>query len=323
MQASADDETQGPRARHGKISIVVPVYRSEQSLEMLVTRTVDVLTALGRPFELVLVDDCSPDHSWRELQRLKQRFGGVLRLARLLTNSGQHNAILCGFSLVTGDVIVTMDDDLQNPPEEVPRLVAAIDRGYDLAIGAYERKMHDAVSNTKGQLIDWLQRRMFSLPGDFQLTSFRAIRRTVVDSVIQMGGAFPYITSMLLANASNYVNVPVRHEARRFGRSNYNLRRGLSLASNLIVSYSAYPVLLVAILCAVTLVVSLVYGGWVLFSYFRYGATVQGWASTIATITFFNSMILLCLFTQSVYLSRVNAQLSRTRHGYRIGELSE
>ncbi|HEV7558543.1 MAG TPA: glycosyltransferase, partial [Kofleriaceae bacterium] len=129
---------------------MVPVYRSEQSLAALVTGLVDVLTAMERPFEIVLVDDCSPDNSWRELVRLREQFGKVVRPARLLTNSGQHNAILCGFSLVTGDVVVTMDDDLQNPPDQVPQLVAAIDQGYDLAIGAYERKMHDRVANAKG-----------------------------------------------------------------------------------------------------------------------------------------------------------------------------
>jgi polyisoprenyl-phosphate glycosyltransferase len=324
MVSPATDSIEHSSARPGgKISVVIPVYRSEQSLDLLVTRLVDVLRGLNRPFELLLIDDGSPDNSWRELLRLKKQFGAELRPARLLTNSGQHNAILCGFSLVSGDVVVTMDDDLQNPPEDLPKLVSAIDHGYDLAIGAYDEKMHDGIANAKGRMIDWLQRRMFSLPSDFQLTSFRAIRRSVVDSVVQMGGTYPYITSMLLSNASKYVNVQVRHEPRRFGSSNYSLRRGLSLATNLLLSYSTYPVIFVAALCALTFLVSLSYGAWVVFSYFRYGTSVQGWASIIAAMSFFNSIILLCLFIQSVYLSRMNAQLTRSRRGYRIGELPD
>jgi polyisoprenyl-phosphate glycosyltransferase len=307
----------------GKISVVIPVYRSEQSLEPLVTSLVAVLGATGRPFELVMVDDCSPDGSWRELMRLREQFGKLMRPVRLLTNSGQHSAILSGFSLVTGDVVITMDDDLQNPPDQIPQLVAAIDQGYDLAIGSYERKMHDRVTNAKGRMIDWLQRRMFGLPPTFQLTSFRAVRRSVVDSVLHMGGGYPYITSMLLANASKYVNVQVRHEPRKFGTSTYTLRRGLSLASNLLLSYSAYPVIFVAVLCAITFLISVSYGAWVVISYLRHGSSIQGWASIIAAMSFFNSMILLCLFIQSIYLSRINTQLTRSRHHFRIGELPE
>jgi dolichol-phosphate mannosyltransferase/undecaprenyl-phosphate 4-deoxy-4-formamido-L-arabinose transferase len=322
MSASAAVRDDEPK-RTSKISVVVPVYRSEQSLAELVSGLVDVLGAMERPFEIVLVDDCSPDNSWRELVRLREKFGKVVRPARLLTNSGQHNAILCGFSLVTGDVVVTMDDDLQNPPDQVPLLVAAIDQGYDLAIGAYERKMHDRVANTKGRTIDWLQRRMFSLPSTFQLTSFRAIRRSVVDAVNQMGGSYPYITSMLLSNVSKYVNVPVRHEPRKFGASNYNFRRGISLAANLLLSYSTYPVIFVAIVCAITFLISMSYGAWVVYSYIRYGTSMAGWASIVVAMSFFNGMILLCLFIQSVYLSRLNTQLTRSRHAYRIGELPE
>lgn len=322
-ERSGDAEQPISKVGHSKISVVVPVYRSEQSLGLLVNGLVEALTALHRPFELVLIDDCSPDGSWQALLRLKQQHGELLKMARLQTNSGQHNAILCGFSLATGDVIVTMDDDLQNPPDQVPLLVAAIDRGFDLAIGSYDRKMHTAVRNAKGNVIDSLQRRMFGLPGDFQLTSFRAMRRSVIDGVTEMGGAYPYITSMLFSNASKYVNVPVRHEPRRFGKSNYNLRKGISLAANLLISYSSYPVMLVAALCFMTFVLSLSYGAWVVFSYLRYGSAVQGWASIIAAMMFFNSMILFCLFIQSVYLSRMNAQLTKSRRSYRMGELSE
>jgi glycosyltransferase involved in cell wall biosynthesis len=321
MSASAAGGTDEPK--RSKISIVVPVYRSEASLAELVGGLVEVLGTMDRPFEIVLVDDCSPDDSWRELMRLREKFGKVVRPARLLTNSGQHNAILCGFSLVTGDVVVTMDDDLQNPPDQVPLLVAAIDQGFDLAIGAYEHKMHDRVANAKGRFIDSLQRRMFSLPSTFQLTSFRAIRRSVVDAVNQMGGSYPYITSMLLSNVSKYVNIPVRHEPRKFGTSNYSFRRGLSLASNLLLSYSTYPVMFVAALCAITFLISMSYGAWVIYSAVRYGTSMAGWASIVVAMSFFNGMILLALFIQSVYLSRLNRQITKSRHAYRIGELPD
>jgi len=171
----------------GKISVVIPVFKSERSLPVLVPRLIAALKEMRRDFEIILVDDCSPDLTWQRLKQLRGEHGSALRLAKLLKNSGQHNAILCGLSLVTGEVVVTMDDDLQNPPEEVPKLVEAIDRGFDLAVGAYDSKKHSGPRNAGGRFIDWLQRRIFGLPRDFQLTSFRAFRRVVADNVCQMG----------------------------------------------------------------------------------------------------------------------------------------
>ena len=118
------------------------------------------------------------------LKRLKAAHPDQLRIVHLLTNKGQHNAVLCGFSVSRGEIVVTMDDDLQNPPEEVPRLVEAIDRGFDLAIGAYDSKKHSAGRNLGGALIDWVQRRIFKLHDGTELTSFRATRRIVVDNVV-------------------------------------------------------------------------------------------------------------------------------------------
>lgn len=106
-----------------KISVVIPVYRSEISLEILAERLMSVFKRMGRNHEIIFIDDCSPDNSWRVLKRIKEIYKNKVKIVRLLVNGGQHNAILCGFSLVTGDVIVTMDDDLQNPPEEIPKLV--------------------------------------------------------------------------------------------------------------------------------------------------------------------------------------------------------
>jgi polyisoprenyl-phosphate glycosyltransferase len=324
MERIIQQSVQRARIRaNGKISVVIPVYRAEQSLPLLVPRLISTLQSMQRHFEIILVDDSSPDSSWQVLKRLKQQHPSVLRLARLLTNSGQHNAILCGLSLVTGDVVVTMDDDLQNPPEELPKMVAAVDRGFDLAIGAYDSKKHAGARNAAGRFIDWLLRRIFHLPRDFQLTSFRAFRRVVADNVCQMGGVFPYITSMVFSHASKYVNVSVRHDPRAFGSSNYTLRRSVKLAVNLILNYSSYPLYAVASLCLFAFVVSAGLGSFIAFRSLIHGSTVPGWASTMVAISFFNALVLLCLLIYGLYLSRINEQISRRRVSYTIEELDE
>jgi glycosyltransferase involved in cell wall biosynthesis len=230
---------------------------------------------------------------------------------------------LCGFTIATGDIIITMDDDLQNPPEELPRMIAAIEQGFDLAIGSYENKRHDAFRNLGGRFVDAVQRRIFGLPKDFQLTSFRAIRRQVVDNVVQMGGVFPYVTSMLLSHTSKYVNVPVRHAARKFGTSNYSLKRSSILALNLLLSYSSYPLYLVITLCVIAFACSAGFGAWILWRALSHGISVPGWASTIIISSLFNGLILLALVIHGLYLSRLARQLSRSQVTFAIGELHE
>ena len=311
-----------PKAK-GKISVVIPVYNSAASLRILVAGLVTVLEQMEREFEIILVDDCSPDNSWEVLKKMKEEHGKLLKIAKLSTNSGQHNAIICGFSLVSGDIVITMDDDLQNPPEETPKLVEAIDRGYDLAIGAYDSKKHSGIRNVGGGLIDWLQRRIFNLPQDFQLTSFRAINRTVVNNVCKMGDVFPYVTSMLFTHTSKYINIDVRHEPRRFGSSNYNIKRSLSLAANLIMNYSSYPLYFIAMLCLLAFLFLTFYTSAVLYQVIANGISVPGWASTIVIISFFNALILLCMLILCLYISRMNQQITHRRLSYSIGELYE
>ena len=306
----------------GKISVVVPVYRSSQSLPLLVDGVSRELSALGRQYEIILVDDCSPDDTWQVLCDLKSQHP-ALKIVRLMRNSGQHNALLCGFSIATGDIVVTMDDDLQNPPSELPKLIGAIEQGFDLAIGAYDSKKHTPFRNLGGRLVDAVQRGVFGLPADFQLTSFRAVRRQVVDNVIQMGGVFPYVTSMLLSHTSKYVNVPLRHDARRFGSSNYSMKRSVLLALNLLLTYSSYPLYFVVTLCMLAFACSAGFGIWTLWRALSQGSSVPGWASTIVIISLFNGLILLALVIHGLYLSRLNRQLSRSQVSFTIGELHE
>jgi polyisoprenyl-phosphate glycosyltransferase len=305
------------------LSIVIPVHKSQNSLPELIERLSDTLGRDNRAAEVICVDDSSPDNSWAVLLDLKSRYPGLLRIARLSRNCGQHNAILCGLSLAEGEVIITMDDDLQNPPEEIPKMVAAIENGFDLAIGSYAAKQHAALRNASGGLVDNVIRSMFGLPKDFQLTSFRAARRHVVLNVREMGGVYPYVTTMLLSHASRYTNVNVRHDPRKHGVSNYNLGRSARLAANLFLSYSTFPVKMVGFACLGAFAFSLLFGTFVMLRALVEGTSVQGWASTVVILSFFNALILLCLFVFSIYLSRMNQQLTRSRTSFTVAELHD
>ena len=304
----------------GLVSIVVPCYRSERSLPELVERLLRVSAELGRDFEIILVDDRSPDGTWEILKSLKVKYGHMLKIIRFLKNTGQHNAILCGMQLATGGIVITMDDDLQNPPEEIPKLLNAIAGGYDLAIGAYEKKQHSAVRNTGGGLVDRILLSIFHLPPDFQLTSFRAVRHEVVENVCRMGGVFPYITAMLLSHSGSQINVLVRHDPRRFGVSNYNLRRSFSLAANLLLNYSSYPIYFIALLCGFAFLFAFGFSAYVLVRTVLFGSDVPGWASTVIIVSFFNALTLLCFVIFGLYLSRLNLQISQSKPRFTVNE---
>jgi polyisoprenyl-phosphate glycosyltransferase len=303
-----------------KISIVIPVYSSQSILDELVSRLVTVLSGTGWDYEIILVDDCSPDASWAALTELKSKHSKELKIARLLKNRGQHNAILCGFSLATGQVVITMDDDLQNPPEEIPLLVEPIIKGYDLVIGAYDSKKHSRLKNACGQLIDSLLRLIFRLPGDFQLTNFRAIRKVVIDNVCKMDGAYPYITAMLLSQTSNYKNVSVRHDERLVGKSTYTIWRSIRLAANLILGYSTLPIWLALGLCCFTFLLSLMPLLSLALQGRLFASTMSGWLFPVSILLFSNALMLLCLCIFGCYLMRIYQQVTKIRVNFTLQE---
>ena len=306
-----------------KVSVAIPVYNSTKTLQPLVSRLIVAIEGMGHAAEIVCVDDHSPDDSWKVLVELK-KVHAQLKIARLAKNSGQHNAVLCALTLATGDIIVTMDDDLQHPPEEVPKLVRAVEEGPELVIGAYEgTKKHSGLRNASGGIVDSTLRRIFKLDRDVQLTSFRAMSRSLVDRVKNTYTAYPYITALLLSHSGSFANVSVRHEPRKEGRSNYTLGKSLKLAMNLLLTYSSYPAILISSLCGSVFVALVVYSGYVLYSAIVVGSSVQGWASTILAVTFLNGLVLLGLALLSFYISRMYLQITGLRSAFSIERIHE
>ena len=147
----------------------------------------------------------------------------------LLKNYGQHTAVFAGLRHSEGRYAITMDDDLQNPPEEIPPLLAKAEEGYDLVIGRFERKRHSLSRRWGSKLVDWMNRRVFHKPKGLVLTSFRCIRRDVVDRMADYRTAYPYIPGLALMFSRSRVNIPVEHHPRTVGKSNYSLLRILAV----------------------------------------------------------------------------------------------
>lgn len=302
------------------ISVVVPTYKSSGFIGELVTRLEATLAAISGSYEIILIDDCSPDETWSALTALRETRPGTLRIIRLMKNAGQHNAILCGFGYANGDIVVTMDDDLQHPPEEVPKLVAAVRNGQDIAIGAYDEKRHAGYRNVAGSMVDGVIRGLYNLPRDFQLTSFRAVRGPLARAARDSNSPYPYVTCILFDQASRVTNVPVSHMPRHVGESSYSLVRSALLAINLVFSYSSLPLYGAIILCGLMFLLSVSVFGWIVISTLMFGVTVPGWASTIAVMTFFSSVILGSLAVIGVYVGRTHQQLTGRRRPFLVDE---
>jgi glycosyltransferase involved in cell wall biosynthesis len=317
---TSSSQTQPARAQC-KVSIVIPAYRSAESLPILLRQLFEVAKANDWELQVVVVDDASPDDTWTALKRAKETYGTKLRIARVLTNAGQHRAIQAGLTLVTGDIVVTMDDDLQHRANDVASLVEAVCSGYDLAVGSYSHKSHHPMRNTAGTFIDWLIKRLFNLPNSFELTSFRAMKRSVAEGALAQASERPYMTAMLLANSANRVNIPVVHEPRAHGTSNYTLGKSFSLAASLIFSYSTYPIAFVAALCAVAFGFSTIFGVQTVWRALTENIDVPGWASLMVVTTFFNGLILLALLVFGIYLSRVYLAVVSGRLSNRLSEI--
>lgn len=305
------------------IAVVVPCYRSVQSLPQLAQRLHAVLDASDCAHELIFVDDASPDpRTWAALKQLTAQYRGVVRCFRLARNVGQHNAIQCGFAQVSPsvEIVVTMDDDLQHRPEDVPALIRAVKDGADIAIGAYDIKRHSRFSNFGGGLVDFSLRNLFGLPSDFQLTSLRAIRRFAVDDVLENRNRYMYLTAALLSVTRFRVNVPVTHEPRREGRSGYSLAKSVELAANLFLSYSRWPVYVVGALFLISLVTSVSITAWVLWRRLQSDQLLAGWASTMMMLGITSTFNLASLAVVALLTTRSHRQLVGNSGRGRIAE---
>ncbi len=220
-----------------KISVVIPVYNSGLSLIELYQRLIKVLTEETDDFELVFVDDASYDHSFAILQKLRDGDGRV-KLIRLAKNYGQQQALFCGFQYTTGDLVITIDDDLQHPPEEIPALLREIERGYDAVFGIPLTRNHARYRNWGSIVIGWVLDLICGKPKAIRVSSFRILRANVVRDICRTKRSFIYLAPLIFLATSKVANVNVRHEARKFGHSGYNMLKLTKLAVKLLVYYS-------------------------------------------------------------------------------------
>ena len=222
------------------VSVVIPVYNSSGQIGETVDRTLEFLEGSGWSHELVLVNDGSADGSWAVIEAKARDHPRVIPV-NLRTNHGQHAAILCGMRQASGDFVVTMDDDLQNPPGEIARLVERATEGHDVVFGRLRRKRHPLVRRLGSRLIHLLNRVLFRPPSGLALSNFRLLRRDVVDRILASRPRFPYITGLALVHGRRPSDIEVEHRPRALGRSTYSTAKLIRLAAGIAWHYGPFP----------------------------------------------------------------------------------
>jgi glycosyltransferase involved in cell wall biosynthesis len=296
------------------------VFNSEPIVGTTIDRTVAFFEAQHLLYEVILVNDGSTDGSWEVLRAAAQRYPHV-RAINLLRNYGQHNANLCGLRAAKGDYVVTMDDDLQNPPEEIIHLIREAMNGSDVVFGKFRRKQAATHRNLGSKVIGLMNRRIFGQPPDLVVSNFRILRRDVVDRICASRSAYPYITGQALLYSSRRSNVEVEHAPRAVGKSTYSPIRIVRLVVRILFSYSLFPLRFSAVIGFLISVFSFVIGVGFMVRHILGDSQVTGFTTIIVLLSFLNGVIILMLSMLGEYVLRTLKQVTEIESYHVLEEI--
>jgi glycosyltransferase involved in cell wall biosynthesis len=293
-------------------SVVIPVFNSVAVVGTTVDRILEVFEEAGLRLELVLVNDGSRDGSWEVIAEKARTSKHVVAL-NLLRNYGQHQANLAGLRETTGDYVITMDDDLQNPPDQALLLIEAALQGHDVVFGRFERKRAPGYRRIGTQMISQVNRRVFNQPPDLTVSNFRVLRRDVVDRICASRTAHPYMTGQALIYSNNPTDVLVRHDARPVGKSNYSMRRILSLVLAILFSYSVFPLRAAATAGFLVAFLSFLLGAFYLVRSLFVETAVPGWTTIAVLLSIFSGVIIALVSMVGEYVVRTLDAVSESK----------
>lgn len=290
------------------ITVLVPVYRSEASLEKLVSRLINVLQPMNRLFEIVLVNDGSPDRSWQVIQELTDRYPFV-RGINLMRNFGQHNALLCGIRAARHEIIVTLDDDLQHPPEEIPKLLDKLAEGYDVVYGTPEKEQHGWLRDLASHVTKLTLQSAMGSETARHISAFRAFRTQIRDAFAVFQGPYVSIDVLLTWGTTRFCAVPVRHERRSIGTSSYTFRKLFTHCFNMMTGFSTLPLQLASIIGFAFTLFGIGVLGYVIGRYLILGYSVPGFPFLASIVAIFSGAQLFALGIIGEYLARMHFRM--------------
>lgn len=293
------------------LSIVIPVYNGAKTIESLCNTLID-LYAERFDLEIVLVNDYSLDSSDLICRRLHEKYPEIVTYIKLARNFSEHNAVMAGLNNITGSLCVIMDDDFQNPPEEVGRLVKEIAKGYDVVYTEYAVKQDNWLRNIGSAMNDRMANVVLHKPAWLYLSSFKIMNRFLVDEIIRYTGPDPYLDAIILRSTANIGSLGVRHDKRKQGRSGYTFGKLVSLWGNMVVSYSLIPLRILGMIGFAMAMYGVFMGGYVVFDYLTPDSNYLNDYQTLTAVTaFFRGFQMLAISLVGEYIGRIYLALNR------------
>ncbi|MCI5207233.1 MAG: glycosyltransferase [Candidatus Electrothrix sp. ATG2] len=285
-------------------SIVIPVYNTVTALSHLIEQLDIVFSQrLCETYEIILIDDASPlPNTWKNITRLCAQYPHV-KAARLMRNFGQHAATLCGLEKASGQTIITLDDDLQHNPSDIPKLL--IHSSHDIVIAQFKEKKHSHFKRITSSFKGWFDRLILGKPRGLQLSSLRVLKKEVVDGMLAIQTPYPFLPALMFAVSKDVVGVKLEHYTRQEGRSGYSLIKLIKLFSWLVINNSSLLLRFVGIFGCFCSFFSMLAVGCVVVRKIVYDIPVAGWSSVIVAILFFGGATLFSVGIIGEYLIRI------------------
>jgi glycosyltransferase involved in cell wall biosynthesis len=302
------------------ISVVVPVYNSQETLPALVERLQPVLASLTDSYELVMVNDGSRDNSWAVVESLAAQHGWITGI-NLMRNFGQHNALLCGIRQAAYALIVTMDDDLQNPPEEIPKMLAKLDEGYDVIYGTPAAMQHGLLRNMASQVTKLVMQSTMGVNAATHISAFRVFRTHLRGAFANYTGTYVSIDVLLTWGTTRFAAVTVRHDPRTLGVSNYTLGKLLRHALNMITGFSVMPLRMASVSGFAFTAFGILVFLYVVGRYLIQGGSVPGFPFLASIIAIFSGVQLFTLGIIGEYLARIHVR-AQERPAYTVKDIA-
>lgn len=312
-------------SEHGQLvdlSVLIPVYNEQDILTMLFDRLYPVLDALGRSYEVLFVNDGSSDNSSELLSQQFEKRPDVTRVVFLSSNAGQHAALIAGFQQAHGKAVITLDADLQNPPEEIPAIIAEMDKGFDY-VGSIRASRHDkAWRGIASRMMNSLREKITNIHMTDQGCMLRGYTREIALEIAETNESRTFIPALAYLYAARPTEVTVAHEERAAGDSKYSLFKLIQLNFDLITSFSSVPLQAISFTGIVVSILSLLFVAYLAYRRLFYGPEVEGVFTLFGITIFLMGLLLFAVGMLGEYIGRING-LVRRRKRFRIASVLE
>lgn len=287
-----------------KLSFVIPCYKSEKTIGKVIEE-IRKTVKVGTDYEIICVNDSSPDNLERVLNDLVDKYDN-LKVIHLARNFGQHNALMAGYKYVTGDIVISIDDDGQTPAEECYKLIDALNESYDVVYARYKNKQHSKFKNFGSKMATLMGRMLLNVPRDLYVSSYFVCKKYVIDEIIKYENPYPYLCGLILRTTRRVKNVDINHRAREVGQTSYTFTKLLSLWLNGFTAFSVKPLRISTLVGALSSFCGFVYGIYIVVRKMFFNSVAPtGYSSLMSVLLFIGGMIMLMLGLVGEYIGRV------------------